>query len=98
MDECSNKLDNLNRRQVFFPPNKLFESRTHGRYQIVGIHHDVNQRVEKGEEGSVTTTVIAHAGPQNDGQHSVVIEMKHRDLSLFLPQHEKEGVEKVDEF
>jgi len=100
MDKCSNKLDNLEHRQIFFPPDELFESRTHGRYQIVGIHHGVNQRVEddESEKNTVTTTNVAHAGPEEDGHHTVVIEVKPRDLPLFLPQHQKECVEKSIKF
>ena len=44
----------------------------------------------------MASTCVSHAGPQTDGHNTVMNNMEHRDLSPFLTENEKEGIEKVD--
>lgn len=66
------KLDHLERGQVFLPPDVLLVFRPHGGHHVVEVHDDVNECVQESEERAVATWGEFHAHPDTHGHNSVM--------------------------
>ena len=53
MEEDANELDHLDGGQILFPPKVFLVLGSHGSQQVVGVHYDVNERVDEAEESAV---------------------------------------------
>lgn len=49
------KLEELEARHIFFPPQILLVLRTHCCYHIVRIHHNMHKRIQEADQNSLFT-------------------------------------------
>jgi hypothetical protein len=71
VDENSNKLSHLQDCDVFLPPQVFMHYWSHRGEHVVGVHHDVDARVEETEECRVATGHELDAPPDCDDDEIV---------------------------
>lgn len=55
MDRSNNELHYLEARQMLFPAEVFANAWSHRRQEVVEVHDDVHQRIEKSEKTGVST-------------------------------------------
>jgi hypothetical protein len=94
MQEAKIELEDLPRGDVLLERISDAERRD----KVVGVHENMRKRVDKSAEdcGPAAKVQVEQKTPDwtNGG---MVVDMQEGELNVFLPQHDKESVEKVKE-
>lgn len=92
-----NKLDQLNGREVFLPPQVLLVVGAHCRQAIVRVHDNVDDTVEQGVECTQTTWSKSNTKPPGERHDGVMVHMKKCNLTVLLPQDKEDCVQHLNE-
>lgn len=91
------KLDQLDCSEVFLPPQVLLVAGAKGSQAVVCVHEDMDNTVQQGVEGSLTTWCKPDSKPPGEGHDRVMIDMKKCHLAVLLPQDKEDCVPHLDE-
>lgn len=80
------------------PPQVFLELWSHSRKHVVEVHHDVHERVDNADEGSVPAWEVFCATPRDHGHDGVMVQMQERHLVVLLSQHKEDRIEQLREF
>lgn len=69
-------LNHLKCGQILFPPQILLHVRSESCKKVVGVHDDVDQRVDGPAKGVVAAREPPHQGPAIEGHDTVVDDLK----------------------
>ena len=97
MSHDEKKLCQLYLSYVLFPEKVLLHVRSKSSQTIIRIHDDMDEGVNEGTEGRMTSRSESDREPHIEGHGHMMNEMKSRYLTVLLSKHEEDGVQKFDE-
>lgn len=92
MEEEEHELHQLQRCEVFLPPQVLLHVRADGRQAVVRVHDDVDEGVHQADEEGLSSGQIFDSRPPVEDHGGMVVHVKEGDLVVLLPQDEKDRV------
>eukprot|EP00916_Digyalum_oweni_P003390 GHVL01006104.1.p2 GENE.GHVL01006104.1~~GHVL01006104.1.p2 ORF type:complete len:180 (-),score=11.73 GHVL01006104.1:277-816(-) len=98
VDHHNCKLSQLQSGEVFFPPQVWLPVGAKSRQAVVGVHHNVNCRVQQRVEKRLAASNKGHAQPPVEDHGGVVIHVEEGNLPALLPQDKEHRISKFNIF
>lgn len=98
VNENEHELNHLRLSKLLFPCQIWFQFLSSARQTVVAVHERVNKRVDERHEAGVGDRMEFEAETAAQRHDSVMEQVQKCDLVVFLAQHEKDGVAKIEKF
>lgn len=80
---------------VLLPPQRRFQLRLEGGQEVVSIHDDMHQGVDKSQQRDVASAHELGREVRAKDHSRVMVYVEEGDLPVLLPQHEKDRVQEI---
>lgn len=97
MDHDSYELDHLQRSQVLLPPKVFLELWSYRGEQVVSVHDNVDECVEKTKESAVAAWCKFDAEPDRHRHTTVMNDVQRRHLACFLTKNKENRIHELCE-
>lgn len=94
----SAELDQLQSRQIFFPPEELLHLRSQCTQQIVRVHDNMHKRVHEANGDALFPECVLQVVVCPKHHYRMMVDVQKSHLVLVLAQHKEHGVQKFSDF